>query len=118
MVMKGYCFLVIAVALIIFYQREPMYTLIIGGVIIIGYLVVKGRKSGTGFLGGIVGNTQSSQERNIDDLITLIMVQQLLNESNSSKQLPSVTVDSKEQERNQRISEAQEKILNLFDNEK
>ncbi|MFW9822411.1 MAG: hypothetical protein ACFFE4_05725 [Candidatus Thorarchaeota archaeon] len=82
MSMKGYCYIALAIGFFIFYQQNPVYAFVIIGVFIVGYLLFKSRKSGLGgsrFLKG-----QSSQStNNMDDLITLMILQQITNNSNS-----------------------------------
>lgn len=65
-----------------FYQQNPMYAIIVIGVFIVGYILIKSRKSGSGISGFLKGKTSESNN-SIDDLITLMMLQQLTNNSNS-----------------------------------
>ena len=64
-----------------FYQQNPMYAVIVIGIFIAGYILVKSRKSGSG-LSGFLKGTASQSNNNMDDLITLMMLQQLTNNSN------------------------------------
>ena len=65
-----------------FYQQNPMYAIIIIVIFIAGYIFVKSRKSGSGIAGLFKGKATQSNT-NMDDLITLMMLQQLTNNSNS-----------------------------------
>ena len=65
-----------------FYQQNPMYAIIMIVIFIAGFIFVKSRKSGSGIAGLFKGKgTQTNT--NMDDLITLMMLQQLTNNSNS-----------------------------------
>ena len=84
--MKGFCLVAVVVAMLMFYQKEPVYTLVIIGVGLFFYLFYKAKKNGNGR--GLLraftsGNQASAQDRRFDDLMALIMLQQLL--SNDSR---------------------------------
>ena len=81
-VMKGMCYLILIVAFLMFYQQEPIFTIIIIGIAAGLYLFFRSRKSSSrrrsgGFFSAITGRTNDRYERNIDDMITLMMLQQL-----------------------------------------
>ena len=80
--MKGMCYLILIVAFLMFYQQEPIFTIIIIGIAAGLYLFFRSRKSSSrrrsgGFFSAITGRTNDRYERNIDDMITLMMLQQL-----------------------------------------
>ncbi|MFX1310583.1 MAG: hypothetical protein ACFE9M_09915 [Promethearchaeota archaeon] len=78
--MKGYCYLALIIGFFIFYQQNPIYAIIIIVLFIGVYFFFKSRSSGSnrGFFGFLSGkNTQ--KDNRMDDLITLIMIQQLMN---------------------------------------
>ena len=95
--MKGYCFLILAVAFLMYFQKEPVFTVIILGIGIAVYLFFKARKSGKGIAGLFGGNELPNQQDKMNDLMTLIVFQQLLsNSSNSdSKQANHSQMDKK-----------------------
>ena len=71
-----------------FYQQEPIFTIIIIGIAAGLYLFFRSRKSSSrrrsgGFFSAITGRTNDRYERNIDDMITLLMLQQLFSEKSS-----------------------------------
>jgi hypothetical protein len=111
--LKGMCFLVIAFALILSYQKNPFATIITGGIGILIYAVFKSRKKGTGPRRGWVFNKGSShQHSQIDDLIKLLLVQNFLNnrrepEKTQVEQEPSININNLEEMKNE--------ILSLFD---
>lgn len=82
MSMKGLCYIVLIVAFLMYFQQDPVFTVII---IVIGfgaYLFIKSRKklpSRSGFFSFFSGKVPQQQDNKMDDLITLVMLQQLLN---------------------------------------
>jgi hypothetical protein len=110
--MKLLCYFVLILGLILFYQQNPLYAIIIIGVLLAGYLYIKSRKSrssGGGLFGFMKGNP-SQQNPDMDNLITMVMLQQLLNSSN--------TQNSREHEKNseeEKIEKTKQEILELFD---
>jgi len=80
--MKGYLYIVLIVGFFLFYQQNPMYAIIMIVIFIGGYIFIKSRKSGSG-IGGFLKGKASQSNANMDDLITLMMLQQLTNNSNS-----------------------------------
>ena len=121
--MKGMCYIVLIIAFLMFYQREPVFSVIIIGIAIVLYLFFKSRKSSSrgrrgGFLSAITGRENDSQEKNIDDLITLMILQQLFSE-NSNKNV-NQNMDQVRSAKNSQELEMQkikEEILDLFQEE-
>ena len=109
--MKGYFYIVLIIGFFLFYQQNPMYAIIIIGVFIVGYIVVKSRKSGSG-IGGFLSGKKSQPNSTMDDLITLMMLQQLTNNSNSElKQWE----DRSNNDHEQQIERIKQEALELFD---
>jgi hypothetical protein len=123
--MKGICYIILIVAFLMFYQREPIFTIIIIGMIVGVYLLFKFRKFSTnggnrGFLSNIMGNKNRDQDRNLDDLITLMMLQQLFSNSPSDNSVQNsnshkMNEDDSEEENLKKIKDD---ILSLFNTEK
>lgn len=118
--MKGMCYIALIIAFLMFYQREPIFTVVIIGLAIGLYLFFKSRKSssrggGRGFLSALTGRANNQQERNIDNMITLMMVQQLFSD-NSSKNLSSNTkqFEKKENSHQKEMKRIKEEVLSLF----
>ena len=86
--MKGDCFLILAVAFLMYFQKEPVFTVIILGIGIAVYLFFKARKSGKGISGLFGGNELPNQQDKMNDLMTLIVFQQLLSNSSNSGSKP------------------------------
>jgi hypothetical protein len=84
--MKGMCFLVVAFALILSYQKNPFGTIIIGGIGIFIYAAFKLRKKGNGSRRGWVFNKgRDHQTSQMDDLIKLLVVQNFLNDGRKTE---------------------------------
>ncbi len=78
--MKGYCYIALIIGFFVFYQQNPVYAIVIIALFIGVYLFFKSRKQGG--KGGIIGffsGKNVQQDNRMDDLITLMMIQQLLN---------------------------------------
>jgi len=115
---KGFCLVAIVVAMLMFYQKEPVYTLVIIGVGLFFYLFYKTRKDGkgSGLLGAFMSGNQTSQDRNFDDLMALIMLQQLLsNDSQGSSASRAISEES--QKRREEIDKIQKEVLDLLDSD-
>lgn len=116
--MKGMCYIILIVAFLMFYQREPVFSVVIIGIAVAVYLFFRSRRSGTrrgrsGVFSSLLGGNQQ-QDRNIDDLITLMMVQQLFQESNNSTcSIPPNENQLSKYE--QEIEKTKNEILELFD---
>jgi len=103
-----------------FYQREPVFSIIIICIAIGLYLFFRSRRSGrkkgrSGVISSLMGGNRL-QDGNLDDLITLMMVQQLFQESNNpvySKTMKKNHLSKREQE----LEKTKTEILDLFSNE-
>lgn len=109
--MKAYCYLVLILGFFMFFQQSPLYAVIVIGAIVIGYLYIKSKRSqsgGSGFLGFMKGNPQQNT-RNYDDLITLMMLQQLIG-TNNNNQVQEIDSSHKEE-----INRIKQEVLDIFD---
>lgn len=111
--MKGYCILIIAVVVLVLYQREPFYTFVLLGAGLIGYMVIKARKSGNGFFGGFLSGKTSSEDSTIEDLVSLVMIQQLLSENTSSSNYSQIPDKEREKELSY-LEKTQKEVLKLL----
>ncbi|KKN27155.1 hypothetical protein LCGC14_0867480 [marine sediment metagenome] len=109
--MKGLILVVLAIGFFMFYQQSPMYAIIIIGIFIAGYIFVKSRKSGSGIGGFLKGKTPQNNS-NMDDLITLMMLQQLTNNSNS--RIENID-ETKNNEHEEYIEKVKQETLALLD---
>lgn len=115
--MKGMCYIVLIVAFLMFYQREPVFTIIIIGIAVGLYLFFRSRKSSSrrrsgGFFSAITGRTNDQYERNIDDMMTLMMLQQLF-----SKKTPQPKNENLTSDEHAKLEKIKEDILALLPEE-
>ncbi|MHA1987213.1 MAG: hypothetical protein ACW98D_11280 [Promethearchaeota archaeon] len=94
-----------------FYQQNPMYAIIVIGVCAVGYILIKSRRSGSGISGFFKGKTPQTNT-NMDDLITLMMLQQLTNNSNSRIERPD---ELENNDHENHIEKVKQEALALFD---
>ena len=111
--MKGFCLIAIIVAMLMFYQREPFYTVIIIGVGVVIYLVYKSKKSGKGLLGGFFSGNQLQQDSRFDDLIALMILQQL-SSTNPQNNNASHQISEDARKRRAAIDKTQKEVLDLL----
>ena len=114
--MKGFCLIAIIVAMLMFYQKEPVYTVVIVGAGLGLYLYFKAKKSGKGVLGSFFSGPQSSQDRNFDDLLTLMMLQQLIS-SNPQNSSASQQISAESKKRREEVEKTQREVLDLLSSE-
>ena len=110
--MKAMCYLVLLLGFFMFFQQSPMYAIITIGAIAVGYLYLKSKRSqssSSGILGFMKGNPQQDT-RNYDDLITLMMLQQLMGSTDSNHKAQEI--DSSYQEE---IDQIKQEVLDIFD---
>ena len=111
--MKGFCLIAIIVAMLMFYQKEPLYTVIIIGVGMVIYFVYKAKKSGNGLLGAFFSGNQSHQDSRLDDLIALMMLQQL-SSTNPQNNNASQQISEEARKRRETIDRTQKEVLDLL----
>lgn len=112
--MKGYCYIALILGFFIFYQQNPIYAIIIIVLFIGVYLFFKSRSSGSnrGVFGFFSGkNTQ--QDNRMDDLITLMMIQQLMNSPSESSD--NRINNDKRKEEDQQIDKIKQEVLELLE---
>jgi hypothetical protein len=110
---KGICFLVIAIALFLSYQKNPVGTIIIGGISLFIYAIFKSRKRGTEPRRRWVFNKgRAHSHSQMDDLIKLLLVQNLLN----NRREPEKTQKGRDLSRNfEDLEKIKNETLSLFD---
>ncbi|NVM34512.1 MAG: hypothetical protein HWN81_02880 [Candidatus Lokiarchaeota archaeon] len=114
--MKGLCYIVLIIGFFLFFQQNPLYAVIIIVILLVVYLLFKSRSSNSsrGILGFFKGNN-SQQDSKINDLITLMMVQQLFSRQNDPDQ--NNVIDQKTQDKDQYIDKIKNEVLELLDEE-
>ena len=99
--------------MLMFYQKEPIYTLVIVGVGLALYLYYKAKKSGKGLFGSMFSGPQSTQDSNINDLVSLIMLQQIIS-SNPQNNTASKHISEESKKRREEIEKTQKEVLDLL----
>ena len=112
--MKGLFYIILIIGFFMFYQQSPIYAVIIIIVFIVGYLFIKSRRSGSSGLFGFMKGNVHQQNSNMDDVITMIMLQQLFNNSNSNSYQKN-DENSKENNRDIKLEVITQEILDLLD---
>lgn len=111
--MKSFCLIAIIVAMLMFYQKEPFYTVIIIGIGVVIYFVYKAKKSGNGLLGAFFGGSKSHQDSRLDDLIALMMLQQLTS-TDSMSNSATQQISEEARKRREAINKTQKEVLDLL----
>ncbi|MFX0040160.1 MAG: DUF308 domain-containing protein [Promethearchaeota archaeon] len=111
--MKGYCYIALIIGFFVFYQQNPVYAITIIVLFVGVYLFFKSRKSSSkGGIFGFLSGKSIHQENRMDDLITLIMIQQLLN---SPPQTTDNQIEEENENRKQEIDKVKQEVLNLLE---
>ena len=110
---KGFCLIAIVVTMLMFYQKEPLYTVVIIGIGVVIYFVDKAKKSGNGLLGTLFSGNQSQQDSRLDDLIALMMLQQLTS-ANSQNNSATRQISEEARKRRETIDKTQKEMLDLL----
>lgn len=108
---KGLILVVLAIGFFMFYQQSPVYAVIMIVIFIAGYVFVKSRKSGSGVFGFLKGKSSQSNSH-MDDLITLMMLQQLTNNSTFRRE---PFEDQTENDHEKHIEKVKQETLALLD---
>lgn len=108
--MKGLCYIALIIGFFMFYQQNPLYTIIILVLFLGVYVFFKSRSSGggNGILNFLSGKNPQ-QDNKIDDLITLMMIQQLLNSNPQNHDHRNNT------EHKDKIEKVKQEVLNLLE---
>lgn len=111
--MKFLCYLVLIVAFMMYYQQNPVYTIVIIAIGIGLYIFFKARKSKNGVLSKFFGRDHSHLDDRMDDVITLFMLQQMFNSSsqNQSQGQKSKTKSARKEE----LEKRKQEILELLE---
>ncbi|MHA2260750.1 MAG: hypothetical protein ACXACO_22515 [Promethearchaeota archaeon] len=107
--MKGLCYIVLIIGFFLFYQQNPVYAIVIIVIFVVGFLFVKSRKSGSGGGFGFLKGKGSQQNNHMNDLITIMMLQQLIGESSPKER------GNERDLREDQIEKTKQEILDLLD---
>lgn len=111
--MKFFCYLVLIVAFMMYYQQNPVYTIVIIAIGIGLYIFFKARKGKGGTLSKFFGGTNSEADDRVDDLITLFILQQMFNSSSQNQNREQN--DKNKSEYKQELEKSKQEILDLLD---
>ncbi|MFW9828884.1 MAG: hypothetical protein ACFFEY_14940 [Candidatus Thorarchaeota archaeon] len=115
--MKILCYLILIVAFMMYYQKNPVYTIIIIAIGIGIYIFFKSRKGKGGFFNKFLGfKPKNETDERMDDLITLFMLQQMFNNSiqNKSQVLVKETPNNDSREK---LEKEKQEILELLEHD-
>jgi hypothetical protein len=111
--MKGYCYAALIIGFFVFYQQNPIYAIVIivlfGGV----YLFFQSRKSRS--KSGVFRfftRTNVQQDNRMNDLITFLMIQQLLNISSHPD---DNRLEEENTKRKKEIDKIKQEVLDLLE---
>ncbi len=107
--MKGLCYIVLIIGFFIFYQQNPLYAIIIIVIFLGVYIIFKSRSSGNSSILNFLSGRNPQQDSKIDDLITLMMLQQLLT-SNPQHHDTRDSTENKDE-----IEKTKQEVLNLLE---
>jgi len=111
---KGFCYIVLILGFFIFYQQNPVYSIIIIVLFIGVYLFFKSRSSGSskGVFGFFSGKN-AQQGNRMEDLITLMVIQQLMNTSSQNNDYTNK--NDEKAEKDKQIDKIKQDILDLLE---
>lgn len=98
-----------------YYQKNPIYTIVIIGIGISLYIFFRSRKGKGGILGKFLGGTRSDTDERMDDLITLFMLQQMFNNSPQRQARANGEEDNIKNKRYEEIEKTKQEILDLLE---
>lgn len=111
--MKGLCYIVLILGFFLFFQQNPLYAIICIVLFLGVYILFKSRSSQSSRrLFGFLKGANSQQDNRIDDLITLMMIQQLLSGHNDHNQHNS---ENTNQDKNEYIDKVKNEVIDLLD---
>ena len=115
---KIFLFFILAIAFLMFYQQNPIYTIIIVIVFLIAYIMLKVRKKSPNksILTYFSGKNNQENDK-MDDYITFMMLQQLVNPSSQSNKYEMDSSEIKTKSKYQDdIEKTKQEVLNLLQN--
>lgn len=111
--MKILCYIALFVGLMMVYQHNPVYTIIIIVIAIGLYLFYKAKKGNSGLLHNLMSGSAASSQNSIEDLITLMVIQQMFNEQESPRR-KDYRSNNKKKEEQDKLEKIHQEILELL----
>ena len=113
--MKVFIYFILIIAFLMFYRQNPVFAVIIIGLILGIYLFFKARKSrGTSAPGSFLSGFRRSQTNNMDDFLKFLLLQQITN-SRSPSLVQNSTTPKKISKRQEQIEKTQKEVLELLE---
>ena len=114
--MKALCYLVLIVAFLMYYQQNPVATVVIIFIALCAFLFFRSKRNNNGNIRrGFLKGAHSIQDNHMNDLITLIMLQQLLNPSSSNQNNKNYVLEEKRSDKEIEIEKVKRDILELLE---
>lgn len=112
--MKILCYIALFVALIMVYQHNPVFTIIILVIAVGLYLFYKAKKGNSGLFRNLMSGRVTSNQNSIEDLITLMVIQQMFNEIDTSPSRNQNSSKNKQKELDKIQEKTKQEILDLL----
>jgi ABC-type bacteriocin/lantibiotic exporter with double-glycine peptidase domain len=110
--MKILCYIALFVGLMMFYQKNPIFTIIFIFIIVGFYLFYKARKGNSRILRNLMSGRNTLTQSSIEDLITLMVIQQMFNEHDAADRKTQTTRKKKEEQK--KLEKTHQEILDLL----
>jgi hypothetical protein len=114
--MKILIYFVLIIAFLMFYQQSPVFAVVLIVIFLAAYMYYKAKKGGNSFgRGGFFSGNHPQNQDNINDLITLMMLQQMVNKPANSYTATKLLEDKSATERERAIEKTGKEILQLLE---
>lgn len=114
---KTWCYAILVVAFLIFYQQSPAYALLIVGLGAGGFLLYKSKKNGSnGPVSVLFSGKQSQKSSEINNIAMALLLQQLLNSSQHAEPAQFSSIVKDPEEKND-LYTIKNEILEILDGE-
>ena len=110
--MKVLCYFVIIIAFMMYFQKEPVYTVVIIGIGIAVYIYFKSRKGKAGVFGKFLGGGSTDSEDRMNDLMIFFMLQQMMNNSDQRRESSDRQEKPKKQDQ---LDKIKQEVLDLLE---
>ena len=113
---KLFCYFILIVAFVLFYQSNPVYGIAIIFLFIAGFIFFKLRKYGLGSNAlGFLSGKESATNAQYSKLVTLLLLEHFFNNNGSSSH--NSPTEKAQSQREKEIDKLKEEILELLDEE-
>lgn len=99
-----------------FYRTGPVFAIVLVVIFLAAYMYYKSKKSGNSFRrGGFFSGNHPQNQDNINDLITLVILQQMVNKPTNSYTVTKPLEDKSATERIKTIEQTAREVLQLLE---